>query len=303
MSGRFRLPPYRRSHPGFGIASAAVHVVVVVFLLIYSGSARDRMVTLVDPGGGTGEVRLIALPYLGPQEGTARGRPAAPDTVPSRSREVAMVPPPEIPSGVPAAEPRAEVAGGVPQADAPEGATGERPGGGVRRGRALLGPRLGDGRLWIRPRDAIAAAIAEALGGGPFDPGTHVARLDSAVAASIYAFLDTLPRDSMAVARAPDWVTEINGQKWGIDGSWIYLGGLKLPSAILALLPLPQGNFDEARRAADLQRIREDILQAARRAETADQFRRYVNETRERRNAERERQRNQRIVPRDSVKT
>ena len=298
MSGRFRLPPYRRPHPGFGIASAAVHVVAIVFLLAYSGSSLDRMVTAVDPGGGTGEVRLIVLPLLGPQDGTARGRnPAAPDTVPTRTREVAMVPPPEVPSGIPAVEPPAEVAGGVPQADAAEGAIG------VRRGGALLGPRLGDGRLWIRPRDAIAAAIAGVLGDGPFDPGTHLARLDSAVAARIYAFLDTLPRDSMAVARAPEWVTEINGQKWGIDGSWIYLGGLKLPSAILALLPLPQGNFDEARRAADLGRIREDIIQAARRAETADQFRRYVNETRERRNAERERQRNQRIVPRDSVKT
>lgn len=300
MSGQFRLPPYRRSHTGFGIASAAVHVVAIVFLLTYSGSALDRMVTAVDPGGGTGEVRLIVLPSLGPQDGTARGRnPAAPDTVPTRPREVAMVPPPEVPTGIQAVEPPppAEVAGGVPQADAAEGAIG------VRLGRALLGPRLGDGRLWIRPRDAIAAAIAEALGDGPFDPGTHLARLDSAVAVSIYAFLDTLPRDSMAVARAPDWVTEINGQKWGIDGSWIYLGGLKLPSAILALLPVPQGNFDEARRAADLGRIREDIIQAARRAETADQFRRYVNETRERRNAERERQRNQRIVPRDSVKT
>jgi hypothetical protein len=97
-------------------------------------------------------------------------------------------------------------------------------------------------------------------------------------------------------------VTEIDGQKWGVDGAWIYLGGLKIPSAILALIPLPQGNYDANKRNAELQRIREDIMQAARRAESMEQFKRYVKETRERKDAEREARKNQRVKP-DSIRT
>ncbi len=60
-----------------------------------------------------------------------------------------------------------------------------------------------------------------------------------------------------------------------------------MPSAILALLPLPQGNYDRAKEEAQLMRIREDIIRAARQAETNADFRRYVKEIRERKDAER----------------
>jgi hypothetical protein len=158
--------------------------------------------------------------------------------------------------------------------------------------------------VWVRPLDAIAAAITGAGDGtDTVDARTHVARIDSAIAARIAAFLDTLSPDPMATPGLPrEWVTEINGQKWGVDGSWIYLGNLKLPSAILALLPLPQGNYGLAQRDAELQRIRLDIMQSARRAESADQFRKYVEETRKRRDAEREAKKNQQTKP-DSIKS
>jgi hypothetical protein len=167
----------------------------------------------------------------------------------------------------------------------------------------LLGARLGDGRVWVRPGDAIAAAIA----GARFDtlsPAAHARLLDSVIAARVTAFLREMPRDSFAAPPPPDWVTEIDGQKWGLDGSWIYLGGLKLPSAILALIPMPAGgtNFDANKRAQELQRIREDIMQAARRAQSLEEFRRYVKETRERKDAEREARKNQRVKP-DSIRT
>lgn len=294
MSYRFRLPPDTRSHPAFGVGSVVFHVLLAVLLLIYSGPTFDRSVQRVSGEGRV--VRMIELPaYVGGPVDRRTGGPETDvtDTLRARQTEIAIVPPREVPTGISPVPPeRAERGAGPPGGE--ETAEGDRP---ARPGRRLLGARIGDGRLWVRPRDAIAAAIASALDAQPADAETHVERLDSAVAARIYAFLDTLPRDSMSPARPPSWVTEIDGQTWGIDGSWIYLGGLKLPTAILALLPLPQGNYDESRRAAELQRVRADILQAARRAETADQFRRYVRETRERRNAERERERNQRIPP------
>ena len=130
----------------------------------------------------------------------------------------------------------------------------------------------------------------------------HVALSDSGITAGIQAFLDTAAPDPFAVATPKPWTTEIDGQKWGVDRSWIYLGGLKLPTAILALLPLPQGNYDAAKHNADLMQIRADIIQAARRAESAAEFRKYVNETRKRRDAEREAKKNQKIPP-DSTQT
>jgi hypothetical protein len=111
--------------------------------------------------------------------------------------------------------------------------------------------------------------------------------VDSAVRAKLFAFIDTIPADSFATPAVRPWVTEINGQKWGVDGSWIYLGGLKLPSILLALLPLPQGNYQQAREAQDLARIREQILQAAWQAQTNADFRKYVKEIRERKDRER----------------
>ena len=48
--------------------------------------------------------------------------------------------------------------------------------------------------------------------------------------------------------RSPrDWTIERNGQKYGLDSQYIYLGKFKLPSAILAALPF---NYARRRRPA-----------------------------------------------------
>ncbi len=72
-----------------------------------------------------------------------------------------------------------------------------------------------------------------------------------------------------------------------MDGAWIYLGPLKIPTALLALIPQVGGDFDRSQAAASLQRMREDIIGAARRAENMEQFKDYVNQTRQRRDEER----------------
>jgi len=96
--------------------------------------------------------------------------------------------------------------------------------------------------------------------------------------------------------RLPAWTTDVAGKKFGIDSSGIYVAGIKIPALALAALGnmLPQGNFDEALRERHMEDLRQDILQAARRTETLQEFRRYVREIRERKQAERDAERRQR---------
>jgi len=95
----------------------------------------------------------------------------------------------------------------------------------------------------------------------------------------------------------------VAGKTFGIDSAYIHIAGIKIPTAALALLPLrlPQGNYDEALRARHLDEMRQDIMRAAARAQTYQDFRRYVRELRARKDAEREFQRRQK-QPADTVK-
>ncbi|GBD31068.1 hypothetical protein HRbin33_00015 [bacterium HR33] len=157
--------------------------------------------------------------------------------------------------------------------------------------RRRLGPAYGTGRLWVPPVDILELgrplppAEGEAVAARP-----GVETLERLATERLMAFLDTMPPDSFAPPSAPAWTTEIAGKTWGIDAKWIYLGDIKLPAALLALLPLPQGgyNFDQARAAQELMRMRQDLLEAARRAETAAEFQRYVKELRKRKEEERQ---------------
>ena len=79
-----------------------------------------------------------------------------------------------------------------------------------------------------------------------------------------------------------------------MDGQWIYLGDFKVPTAALALLsllPLPQSDYDRNREAAELARVREDILRTVRGMEDRKDIKRYIAELRKRRDEEREAER------------
>ena len=86
------------------------------------------------------------------------------------------------------------------------------------------------------------------------------------------------------------------GKVFGIDSQFIHIAGIKIPTAALALLPisLPQGNYGEQMRARQLDEMRADLMQAARRTESLQLFRQYVRELRARKAAEREAQQRQR---------
>jgi len=273
---------WRRGAAGTAF-SVVVHLAVLLLLLaIATEPPHSRQVMLIPLEVGTPDDRVT--PYLIP---APAGRPAAlPRARPTTGLGAQVLPEPQPVTRPSVREETVQPPERVLGADSSRPAIAVAPRATTRR---LLRPGYGDGRLWVPPIDVLQ--LGRPLPAAP-PPGPEgrptVAQLDSTVTARLRAFLDTLPRDSFAPAPAPSWTTEISGRTWGIDGKWIYLGGLKLPAALLALLPFPQGNIDQSRAANELMRYREDIMQAARRAETAAEFKKYVNELRKRKDQERE---------------
>ncbi|HEY9382579.1 MAG TPA: hypothetical protein VIP80_03600 [Gemmatimonadales bacterium] len=144
-----------------------------------------------------------------------------------------------------------------------------------------IAPALGEGKLWVRPLPAPPRELAEAI------TRTHMQLVDSAVSAIVQEYIDSvLSAPSAPGAAPPSWTTKIFGKTFGIDSKYIYLGGLKIPSAVLALLPIKGGGASmEYSQATRLAAIREDLAFAAQRSQTMEDFKRAIRELR----AERER--------------
>lgn len=264
------------------IPAFVVHLVAVALLLRMplGGRVEPAYLQLVPP-------QPEAADIFAPDAATrAAGGPVATGGGQARVRMA------QIPASI-AAAPVAvptEVPTGIP---APTGAgEGELP-------PLQLGPLPGDGRLWVAPRPALPAEVAAALYGSP-EPA------DSVAVARLRVMVDSLNEiidAEQLTRRPPSWTVGEGDGKWGLDQQFIYLGGIKIPTAVLALLGdiLPAGNPTEAERAEALTRMREDLLYSARRAQTFEDFRRYVRELRERTDAEREAARRARQRP-DTVR-
>jgi hypothetical protein len=96
----------------------------------------------------------------------------------------------------------------------------------------------------------------------------------------------------------PSWTTRIGGKTVGIDSKWIYLGPLKIPTMLLALLPIHvQGNPTQAEFNAKLQVMRSDLMESARRAATYDDFKQAMKDLRQQTEDRRQFQKNQRTAP------
>jgi hypothetical protein len=159
-----------------------------------------------------------------------------------------------------------------------------------------IGPDLADGRLWVRPLPLPPQELAQRLTKG------HVELVDSAVTAIVQGYLDSIANDPSArTAALPDWTKEIAGKKFGLDSKNIYIAGLKIPAAVLALLPIPAGNVDQNRAKNHLMDLRADIEYAARRAENLEEFKTMIRDMRLRKEREREFERNQRTAPEGAV--
>jgi hypothetical protein len=206
------------------------------------------------------------------QRGDPARRPARP-ALPPRRRPVAALPEPRPPERV--------------SAD-----TGSTPRERARVPLARIGPGLAQGRLWVRPLPLPPRELAQRIS------RSRAELVDSAVTSIVQRYLDSIANDPASKNQGlPSWTTEIAGKKFGLDSKNIYIAGLKIPAAVLALLPIPAGNIDQNRAYSHLMNLRADLLYAAQRAETMEEFKAAIREIRERKEREREFQKNQRTAP------
>jgi hypothetical protein len=213
--------------------------------------------------GGTGEVPT-------PRRGMARVRVTRPE-LPTLPEAVTVLPRPET-------------------REAPEADSGSTAAAATRASR--IGAGLAEGRLWVRPLPLPPRELAQRLS------RSRAELLDSAVSVIVQAYLDSIANDPASKnVGLPSWTTEVAGKKFGIDSKNIYIAGLKIPAAVLALLPISGGNIDQNRAYNRLMDLRADLLYAAQRAQTLEEFKQVIREIRLRKEREREFERNQRTAP------
>ena len=245
---------------------------------------RPAPIFIVLPPGSEGS-RAVEMRFEEPGGAARKGRSAG---ITPRQEEPS--PSPE-PVSQPAPPPAVAEPAPAPVPPAPAESVG--PPDSLRGRYYRIAPALGEGKLWTRPLPAPPRELAEAI------TRTHMQLVDSAVAAIVQQYVDSiLNAPSAPGAALPSWTTQIFGKTFGIDSKYIYLGGLKIPSAVLALLPIKSGGATmEYSQALRLSAIREDLAYAAQRAQKMEDFKRAVKELR----AERERlhqlQQNQKKKP------
>jgi hypothetical protein len=220
-------------------------------------------------------VEIAPAPELPPSVGTRTGR----GPVPKRFGRRPLTPPPQLATPEPPPEPPVSI---------PVEAPKRIPSGFIRL------PSVGDGRVWVNPRPALPADVADAIYADSAPRDSVIVRRLRAMVDSLNVIIDSEQREN----RLPSWVARgANGKPtWGLDQSGLYVAGVKIPTPVLALLGslLPPGNYDEAVRQRHLADMRADLMQAAERTENLEQFRRYVRELRARKQAERDAARRQR---------
>ncbi len=263
------LPAPRRWPRGVIAASVAAHVVLLWIVL------HNRWIPLLQPPVEE-QVVLVALP--------APGTPA-PAPVVARQPVVA----PTVRVGVPPASPNpGKAVSPVEAVVPPHSASAADTGGSVTASR--IGPGYAHGKLWVEPQALPTPELAaRALRG-------HVVLVDSATRAIIQAFLDSIAADSASkAAMLPSWTTTIAGQKFGLDSRYIYIAGLKIPAAVLALLPLPHGNESQAFDRSSW--LYDDLRYAAQRSANMEDFKREIADIRARTEAARRFEQNRRTPP------
>jgi len=173
------------------------------------------------------------------------------------------------PSALPPIEPPSVSVGSV---SGTAGGTGGAPAG-VATG---VEPALPDPRIELRPNSLRL-------------PLTQGERNDSAVKAIYYAYREAEVAAEEHKGKDPrDWTFERGGQKYGIDSQYVYLGKFKIPSMILAALPLNRGIGVDGTRvieARNSQWIQNDIYMHSQ-GMSEDDFRAAVRRIRERKERE-----------------
>lgn len=205
-------------------------------------------------------IGFVAMPQNAAE--TNPGKAGGDNRPVSKTKPKELVAPQAVPNALPAAPPANPAA-------QPSGGAGQVVGqGGATQG---VAPTYSEKNkaVWVPP-----AAV-------PTAPKAATQRFDSAVASMVKAHNDSL--EAMGKERQPgDWTFGKN-HDWGVNQQWIKLGPVKLPTALLGLLPLNvTANPTQAAREAQLNAMQSDIAFHAQQSINEDQFRQAVKEERER---------------------
>jgi hypothetical protein len=249
------------------LVSIVVHVVVIA--LIASITFRYPIAALFDNRAVTPTER-IQFVHIQPKPVVSLGNGA--DTRKPKKLDVKPVPlvapittPTELP---PISPPTAPSVGAI-------NGTGTGTGGSPAGIATGVEPALPDPRIELSPKNLhIPISMAE--------------RNDSAVKAIYMAYREAEIEAEAHASRSPrDWTFQKNGQKYGLDSSYIYLGRFKIPSAILAALPFKTGGADGAQLIRDRNAawIQNDIFTHAQ-GLSEDDFRAAIKRIRERKDKE-----------------
>ena len=263
----------------------AAHVVVLGAMIESSMSwhleRAGRLLAIgAEPPGRQPRQIVLLLPTAPRQRGHGTG--AGQSEQPART---AGIPAPVIP--VPVAPP-VDTGSAVLRVGAGGRDTTTLAARGPRTGRGVRGvtnytPQLGDGKLWV-----------DAVTGQPSTASREI-HLDSAVAVRMQELADSMEKNPLPDANAnpyvsKPWTFNVGGKTYGIDSKGIHLGDITIPTAVLAFLSTPQGNIDQARANQAFMAMRSDLLRAAARAQTMEDFREAVKEIRARKEKEHEEQ-------------
>lgn len=277
---RLELPRERRTAWPALAASLLAHAVLLAVVVSF---ARVQML-VVEPVSDVRVAELQELPTT-MEEQLPSPEAVLPSTRPREAARATTVVPRAAQPVQPASFPREDVdsSGARSGAGEPAEAAALAPG--------RIGAAMASGRLWVRPLPLPPRELASRLTGTPGELP------DSVVTRVIQAFLDSIAADPASRnAQMPSWTTNIAGAKFGLDSKWIHVAGLKIPAALLALLPIPFGGNEQ--RAFDRSEwLYEDLRQATQRSDNLAEFKKTIKEIRERKEAEREFERNQRTPP------
>ena len=246
-------------------------------------TGRTQLIVLAPPG-------RRAEPRCRCRISRPRHRPGRPAAAAGRSRRVPRSAPRRGRAAAGGAQPRPGAAPG-------RGRHRQRRTGGLRRPAAIGIDRSRPGG---GPALGPAAAAAAQGAGAAAAARAHAELVDSAVTATVQAYLDSIAADpaSQRRQRCRAGPRRSRARNSGWTRKNIYVAGLKIPAAVLALLPIPAGNIDQNRayNHSDGSAGRPSVRRAAARP-TWTEFKRDDPGNRGRKEREREFERNQRTAP------
>jgi hypothetical protein len=112
---------------------------------------------------------------------------------------------------------------------------------------------------------------------------------DSITRSWIQTYWDSLARQQANAHNPLDWTFDRNGTKYGLDPQYIYFGKFKIPTMLLALLPISTlANPTVADRRRALESMRWEIQYQAMRAVNDEAFNEAIKELRARKEREHE---------------